>query len=161
MTNANQPQPPVNQQPPNQPQGNNQIQHSQVNQQQVPPVNQQPPNQSNVNQQPPQSPYVNQTQQTQVDQQSQVNQQAQQQNNENQTQQNSEAPKEASTVSNSSYDDGPKKGGKGFKQKTDNALHNTEGCINEVLNTTDDKVGKPIVGFSAKIGASFKKWFKL
>lgn len=58
-------------------------------------------------------------------------------------------------------EDGPKDGGKGFKEKTDNALHNTEGCMNEVLNTTDEKVGKPVVGFTEKIGASFKKWFKL
>ena len=33
--------------------------------------------------------------------------------------------------------------------------------MNEVMNTTDEKVGKPFVGFTEKIGASFKNWFKL
>lgn len=48
-----------------------------------------------------------------------------------------------------------------FKTKTNDALSKTEGCMNNVFNATDEKVGKPFVGFTEKVGAIFKKWFKL
>ena len=40
-------------------------------------------------------------------------------------------------------------------------LDDCEGCKDEVLHETDEAAGKPIVGFSEKVGASFRKWFHL
>lgn len=40
-------------------------------------------------------------------------------------------------------------------------LDDCEGCKDEVLGETDKAVGKPITGFSEKVGASFRKWFHL
>lgn len=40
-------------------------------------------------------------------------------------------------------------------------LDDCEGCKDEVLHETDKAAGKPIVGFSEKVGASFRKWFHL
>lgn len=40
-------------------------------------------------------------------------------------------------------------------------LDDCEGCKDEVLHETDKSVGKPITGFSEKVGASFRKWFHL
>ena len=45
--------------------------------------------------------------------------------------------------------------------QTNNACVSCESCMDSVCNVTDRKVGKPVVGFSEKVGASFKKWFKL
>lgn len=45
--------------------------------------------------------------------------------------------------------------------KTQEALDKTEGYMNEVINVTEEKVGKPIVEFTQKLGTIFKKWFNL
>ena len=48
-----------------------------------------------------------------------------------------------------------------WKEKTDNALTKTESGMDVAFEKTDEAVGKSIVGFSEKVGAAFRKWFKL
>lgn len=47
--------------------------------------------------------------------------------------------------------------GAGYPEQTNGVLTKTESGMSTVLNKTDEKVGKPVVKFSEKIGATFKK----
>lgn len=114
--------------------------------------NQQPNSQGNQVNPNPTTPGQNPQEKTQVVEQISPNTEAENKTSTNGTTQ---------TLGETQNNNEPKSGGKGFKEKSNNALHNTEGCMNEVLNATDEKVGKPVVGFTEKIGHSFKKWFKL